>query len=53
MIPVNQVLITKKDALAVYNVVKSGWLSSSGKKVIEFEEKCILIAKINRFKSIF
>lgn len=39
MIPVNQVLITKKDALSVYNVVKSGWVSSSGKKIIEFEGK--------------
>jgi perosamine synthetase len=39
MIPVNQVLITKKDALSVYNVVKSGWVSSSGKKIIKFEEK--------------
>jgi perosamine synthetase len=39
MIPVNQVLITKKDALSVYNVVKSGWVSSGGKKIIEFEEK--------------
>jgi perosamine synthetase len=39
MIPVNQVLITKKDALSVYNVVKSGWVSSGGKKIIEFEGK--------------
>jgi perosamine synthetase len=39
MIPVNQVLITKKDALSVYNVVKSGWVSSSGDKIIKFEEK--------------
>jgi perosamine synthetase len=39
MIPVNQVLITNKDALSVYNVVKSGWVSSGGTKIIEFEDK--------------
>jgi len=39
MIPVNQPIITKKDALAVYRVVKKGWVSSSGPEINKFENK--------------
>lgn len=39
MIPVNQPIITKKDALAVYKVVKRGWVSSSGLEINKFENK--------------
>ena len=39
MIPVNQPIITKQDALAVYKVVKKGWVSSSGKEIKKFEDK--------------
>ena len=39
MIPVNQPIITKQDALAVYKVVKKGWVSSSGKEINKFEDK--------------
>tara|TARA_B110000971_G_scaffold69096_1_gene70855 strand:+ start:956 stop:1408 length:453 start_codon:yes stop_codon:yes gene_type:complete len=39
MIPVNQPIITKKDALAVYRVVKRGWVSSSGPEINKFEKK--------------
>ena len=38
-IAVNTPIITKMDALEVYKVVKSGWISSSGSKIIEFENK--------------
>ena len=38
-IPVNTPIITKKDALEVYKTVKSGWVSSSGLKINEFEKK--------------
>tara|TARA_B100000780_G_C21124859_1_gene456107 strand:- start:1124 stop:2248 length:1125 start_codon:yes stop_codon:yes gene_type:complete len=38
-IPVNTPIITNKDALEVYKVVKSGWVSSSGLKINEFEKK--------------
>jgi dTDP-4-amino-4,6-dideoxygalactose transaminase len=31
-IPVNTPLITKNDAMEVYKVVKSGWISSAGAK---------------------
>ena len=31
-IPVNTPLITESDAKEVYKTVKSGWISSSGKK---------------------
>ena len=45
-IPVNTPLITNKDALEVFKTVKSGWVSSSGKKIDEFEKQ---IAKyVNR-----
>ena len=37
-IPVNTPIITNKDALEVYKVVKSGWVSSSGLKINEFEK---------------
>ncbi len=39
IIPVSSPLITKKDANAVYKVVKSGWVSSNGKEILEFEKK--------------
>ena len=39
IIPVNTPIISKQDARAVYNVVKSGWVSSSGKEIIDFEKK--------------
>jgi len=38
-IPVNTPIITNKDALEVYKTVKSGWVSSSGLKINEFEKK--------------
>jgi perosamine synthetase len=39
IIPVNSPIITNLDALEVYKTVKSGWISSSGNKIINFEEK--------------
>ncbi len=36
-IPVNKPLITKQDAKCVFETVKSGWISSSGKKIRLFE----------------
>ena len=39
MIPVNTPVITKSDAIEVYKVVKSGWVSSAGSKILDFEEK--------------
>mgnify|MGYP005996055509 FL=1 len=38
-IPVSSPLITSNDAKSVYKVVKSGWVSSSGKEIVEFEKK--------------
>ncbi len=38
-IPVNEPYISNKDAKSVYNTVKSGWVSSSGKEIIKFENK--------------
>ncbi len=38
-IPVNTPLINKSDALAVYDSVKSGWISSEGPNVKKFEKK--------------
>ena len=38
-IPVNTPLINKSDAMAVYNSVKSGWISSEGPNVKKFEKK--------------
>lgn len=38
-IPVNTPLITNKDALEVFETVKSGWVSSSGRKIEKFENK--------------
>jgi perosamine synthetase len=43
IIAVNAPVITKSDALAVYKVVKSGWISSTGNEINKFEEK---IAKL-------
>ena len=39
LIPVNIPIITNKDALEVYKTTKSGWVSSSGLKINEFEKK--------------
>ena len=39
LIPVSSPLITKEDAKFVYNVVKSGWISSAGKNIKVFENK--------------
>ena len=39
MIPVNQPLITKQDAIAVFKSVKSGWVSSTGPQIQLFENK--------------
>ena len=36
-IPVNTPLITKEDAKCVFETVKSGWISSSGKNIKLFE----------------
>jgi perosamine synthetase len=38
-IPVNTPLINNEDAIAVSKVVRSGWISSEGPKVKEFEKK--------------
>jgi perosamine synthetase len=38
-IPVNKPLITKQDQISVARVVRSGWVSSSGKEIKEFEKK--------------
>ena len=38
-IPVNTPLINNKDALAVAKTIKSGWISSEGPNVREFENK--------------
>lgn len=43
IISVNAPVVTKSDALAVYKVVKSGWISSTGNEINKFEEK---IAKL-------
>ena len=37
-IPVNIPIVTNKDALEVYKTTKSGWISSSGIKINEFEK---------------
>ena len=39
LIPVSSPLVTIDDAKKVYKVVKSGWISSSGKEISEFEKK--------------
>jgi len=39
IIPVNFPIITKEDALEVFKTVKSGWVSSTGDKIINFEKK--------------
>ena len=38
IISVNTPLITKNDAIEVYKIVKSGWISSAGSKITEFEK---------------
>ena len=39
IIPVNTPIINQSDAIEVYKVVKSGWVSSAGSKILDFEEK--------------
>jgi perosamine synthetase len=39
IIPVSKPIITKADAKLVYKVVKDGWVSSSGKEIVNFEKK--------------
>ena len=48
-IPVNTPIITNIDALKVYETVKSGWVSSSGSKIREFEQKLAKLAN-RKFK---
>ena len=38
-IPVNTPLINNNDAIAVFKSIKSGWISSEGPNVKEFENK--------------
>ena len=38
-IPVNRPLLTKSDLINVNKTLKSGWISSSGKELINFEKK--------------
>jgi len=38
-IPVNRPLLTKSDLINVNKTLKSGWISSSGKEIINFEKK--------------
>ena len=38
-IPVNTPLLNSEDAKAVYDTVKTGWISSEGPRVKEFEKK--------------
>ena len=45
-IPVNTPLITKQDAKCVYETVKSGWISSSGKN-INISRILYIIIKVN------
>jgi len=49
-IPVSRPIVTKNDAKKIYKVVKSGWVSSSGLKINEFEKK---LAKFNSLKCHF
>ena len=44
-IPVNTPLITESDANEVYKTIKSGWISSSGEKILQFEKKVAKIVK--------
>ena len=45
IIPVNFPIITKEDALEVFKTVKSGWVSSTGDKIINFENKFSKLTK--------
>ena len=45
IIPVNSPIITNQDALEVYKTVKSGWISSFGNKIIDFERKFAKLTK--------
>jgi perosamine synthetase len=38
-IPVNKPLITREDQRSVASVIRSGWVSSSGNQIKEFENK--------------
>ena len=44
-IPVNTPLITKSDAKAVYETISTGWISSEGPRVREFEIKMAKLVK--------
>ena len=46
-IPVNTPIITKKDAIEVYKTTRSGWISSSGQKINQFEKQLAKITKEN------
>ena len=37
-IPVSSPVITRSDALSVFKVVKTGWVSSSGAEIVKFED---------------
>ena len=39
MIPVNRPIITKNDSKSILNAVKSGWISSAGPEIKNFEKK--------------
>ena len=42
IIPVSSPYITERDARFVYNTIKSGWVSSSGKNLKKFSIKNIV-----------
>ena len=44
-IPVNEPVVTNSDAKSVYKTVKSGWISSTGNKINEFEKQLAKITK--------
>ena len=46
-IPVNTPIITKKDAIEIYKTARSGWISSSGQKIIKFENNWQKLQKEN------
>jgi perosamine synthetase len=46
-IPVNAPLVTNQDALELYKAAKSGWISSSGRKINEFEKKFASFIGVN------
>ena len=44
-IPVNTPIVTKKDAIEIYKTARSGWISSSGQKIIKFEKQLAKVTK--------